>query len=62
MTIATQKNLTFDQFLAQYPEDGGFYELVNRELVEMRSTRNHDDIADFIADAFKGEIHRLNLN
>ncbi|MCT7979681.1 Uma2 family endonuclease [Laspinema sp. C3] len=62
MTIATQKNLTFDQFLAQYPEDGGFYELVNGELVEMRATRNHDDVADFIADGFKGEIHRMNLN
>ncbi|WP_368010436.1 hypothetical protein [Laspinema palackyanum] len=24
MTIATHKNLTFDQVLAQYPEDGGY--------------------------------------
>ena len=28
----------------------------------MRATRNHDDIADFIADSFKDEIKRLNLN
>ncbi|MBO0349653.1 Uma2 family endonuclease, partial [Phormidium pseudopriestleyi FRX01] len=62
MTIATRKNLTFDQFLAHYPEDGGFYELVNGELVEMRATRNHDDVADFIADGLKGEIQRLKLN
>jgi Uma2 family endonuclease len=62
MTIATQKNLTFDQFLAQYPEDGGCYELVNGEVLERRSPRNHDDVADFIADGFKEEIHRLKLN
>ena len=59
-TIAKQK-LTFDQFLEQCPEEG-FYELVNGEIVEVRSTRNHDDVADFIADSFKDEIRRLSLN
>jgi Uma2 family endonuclease len=61
MTIFTKPQLTFEQFLDQCPEEG-FYELVNGEIVEVRSTRNHDDVADFMADSFKDEIKRLNLN
>ncbi|MGB3508578.1 MAG: Uma2 family endonuclease [Microcoleaceae cyanobacterium] len=62
MTTITKAKLTFDQFIDNYPDDGKFYELVNGESVEMRATRNHDDVADFIADSFKDEIKRLNLN
>ncbi|BAY34999.1 hypothetical protein NIES2107_69100 (plasmid) [Nostoc carneum NIES-2107] len=61
MTTFTKQKLTFEQFLEQCPEEG-FYELVNGEIVEVRSTRNHDDVADFIADSFKDEIKRLNFN
>ncbi|UKO99727.1 Uma2 family endonuclease [Nostoc sp. UHCC 0870] len=61
MTTFTKPKLTFDQFLDQCPEEG-FYELVDGEIVEVRSTRNHDDVADFAADSFKDEIKRLNLN
>ncbi len=61
MTIFTKQKLTFEQFLEQCPEEG-LYELVDGEIVEVRSTRNHDDIADFIADSFNNEIRRLNLN
>jgi Uma2 family endonuclease len=61
MTTFTKQKLTFEQFLEQCPESG-FYELVNGEIVEVRSTRNHDDVADFMADSFKDEIKRLNLN
>ncbi len=61
MSTTTKQKLTFDQFLEQCPEDG-FYELVDGEIVEVRSTRNHDDVADFIADSFKDEIKRLSLN
>lgn len=61
MTTFTKPKLTFEQFLDQCPEEG-FYELVNGEIVEVRSTRNHDDVADFTADSFKDEIKRLNLN
>ncbi|NER02331.1 MAG: Uma2 family endonuclease [Okeania sp. SIO3C4] len=62
MDTITKQRLTFDQFIENYPDDGKFYELVNEEIVEMRATRNHDDVADFIADYFKEEIKRLNLN
>ncbi|NJR76961.1 MAG: Uma2 family endonuclease [Scytonema sp. CRU_2_7] len=61
MTTFTKQKLTFEQFLEQCSEEG-FYELVNGEIVELRATRNHDDVADFIADSFKDEIKRLNLN
>jgi len=60
IATVTQK-LTFDQFLVECPEDG-LYELVNGEIVEMNSTRNHDDVADFTWNSFKDEIKRLSLN
>ncbi len=61
MTISTQQKLTFDQFLDNYPESG-FYELVNGEIIEVRSTRNHDDVANYLLFAFNDEIRRLKLN
>lgn len=63
MTIATQrtKKLTFEQFLEQCPEDGR-YELVNGEIVRILATRQHEDVADFIAKQLDGEVDRLNLN
>jgi len=61
MTAITKPKLTFNQFLDQCPEEG-FYELVNEEIVEVRSTRTHDDVANFMLFAFNDEIRRLNLN
>lgn len=61
MTPTTQQKLTFEQFLEQCPEEG-FYELVNGEIVEVRSTKNHDDVANFLLFSLNDEIRRLNLN
>jgi len=61
MTPTTQQKITFAQFLEQCPEEG-FYELVNGEIVEVRSTRNHDDVANFLLFSLNDEIRRLNLN
>jgi Uma2 family endonuclease len=61
MKTYTKQKLTFDQFLEQCPEEG-LYELVDGEIIEVRATKNHDDVADFTADSFKDEIKRLNLN
>ncbi|MCF2146939.1 Uma2 family endonuclease [Desmonostoc muscorum LEGE 12446] len=61
MKTYTKQKLTFDDFLEQCPESG-LYELVDGEIVEVRATRNHNDVADFILFAFKDEIKRLNLN
>jgi Uma2 family endonuclease len=61
MTAMTKPKLTFNQFLEKCPEEG-FYELVNGEIVELLSTRNHDDVASFILFAFNDEIKRVNVN
>jgi Uma2 family endonuclease len=61
MIATITKKLSFDQFIVECPEDGR-YELVNGEIVQMNSTRNHDDVADFSADSFKDEVKRLSLN
>lgn len=61
MTLASQRNLPFTEFLDQYPENG-FYELVNGEIVRILATRQHEDIADFIADVFKVEVSRCQMN
>ncbi|MGK7872397.1 MAG: Uma2 family endonuclease [Xenococcaceae cyanobacterium] len=62
MTQATIKPLTFEEFLEQYPDGQGRYELVDGDIIEMRATGIHDDVADFIADSIKDEIKRLNLD
>jgi Uma2 family endonuclease len=59
-TTVTQK-LTFDQFLVECPEDG-LDELVNGEIVEIISTRNHSDVADCIFWSFYELIKSLSLN
>lgn len=61
MKTSTKQKLTFEQFLEQCPEEG-LYELVDGEIVEVRATRNHDDVADFIADSLNDQIRRINLN
>lgn len=61
MATGTQPELTFEQFLAQYPEDGR-YELIDGVAVIILATRQHEDIADFIADALKDEVKQRQLN
>lgn len=62
MTISTQpkQKLTFEQFLQHTGE--GRYELVDGEIVRILATRQHEDVADFIADTLKAEVERLALN
>jgi len=36
--------------------------LVNREIVKMATTRNHDDVAEFTDRQFYQELDRLKLN
>jgi Uma2 family endonuclease len=61
MKTYTKQKLTFDQFLEECPEEG-LYELVDGEIVEVRATRNNDDVADFMLFGLNDEIRRLNLN
>lgn len=57
----SKPKLTLEQFLQQYPDDGR-YELVDGEIMKILATRQHDDIADFIAEQLNKEVDRLNLN
>jgi Uma2 family endonuclease len=61
MTQVAAQPITFDQFLQQYPEDGGRYELLNGAIAEMRPIGQHEEVARFIADQITLEIYRLNL-
>ncbi len=61
MAVVTSNPLTFDEFLAQYPEDGR-YELIDGEIVRILATRQHEDVADFIEDVLKDEVKRAGLN
>lgn len=61
MSTTIKQKLTFAQFLELCPEEG-FYELVDGEIVEVRATRNHDDVANFLLFSLNDEIRRLNLN
>jgi Uma2 family endonuclease len=57
-----QQKLTLAQFVEQLPDREGRYELVNGEIMRILATRQHEDIADFIARQFDKEVERLNLN
>ena len=62
MTQAIAPPLSFLDFLETTPEDGNRYELVNGERVQLMATRAHDDVADFIYDAFRDQVERDQLN
>lgn len=62
MTQAIAPPLSFLDFLETTPEDGNRYELVNGERVQLMATRAHDDVADFIYDAFRDQVKRDRLN
>lgn len=63
MTQALTKPITFDEFIAWYPENTGqHYELHDGEIVEMpKPTGKHSKIAGFISGKLFIEIERLQL-
>ncbi|MEL6355110.1 MAG: Uma2 family endonuclease [Cyanobacteria bacterium J06627_28] len=62
MTQTTTRSLSFAEFLEACPNDGKRYELVNGQIVELMATRAHDDVADFIYDAFRDDVKQSNAN
>jgi Uma2 family endonuclease len=65
MSLTTDKakqQISFEQFIEELPDEEGRYELVNGEIMRILATRQHDNVAEFIADTFKVEVKRLNLN
>lgn len=63
MTQALSKIVTFNEFIAWYPENSGVrYELHNGEIVEMaQPTGKHERIKGFSAAELTLEFRRLNL-
>lgn len=43
-----QRPMSFDEFLAWYPDDGRRYELIEGGVVEMLPTGPHEDIGGFL--------------
>jgi Uma2 family endonuclease len=58
MVQATARSLSFAEFVDACPDNGRRYELINGQVVELMATRAHDDVADFIYDAFRDEVKR----
>ena len=61
MTQTLSNPLTFEAFLAWYPDDGGRYELIEGEIVAMRPVGQHELIASFIDAELTLEMRRLQL-
>ncbi len=61
MIQSKSKSWTFDEFLAQYPNDGKRYELIDGNIVEVRPRGQHEKIAGFITIELGTAIRRQNL-
>ncbi|MEO0768526.1 MAG: Uma2 family endonuclease [Cyanobacteria bacterium J06649_4] len=61
MVQATSTALTFDDFIALYPENGGRYELRYGEMVEMRPIGPHEEVIALIRRKLDLEIEKYNL-
>lgn len=62
MVQTPAKKLTFEEFLEQYPDGYGIFELVNGEIVQVESTRAHKNVARFLMFSFNDEIRRKQLD
>lgn len=61
MTIALSPRLTFGEFLETCPTDGR-YEFVEDAIVRILATRQHDNVADFLAKIIDREVDRRELD
>lgn len=61
MVQAASQPLTFEQFLARYPEDGGRYELRHGVILEMRPIGAHEEVISLVRRKLDFEIERLGL-
>lgn len=52
------QKLTFEDFLEQYPDGYGIYELVNGEIIKVELTRAHKNVVIFLMLGFNDEIRR----
>jgi Uma2 family endonuclease len=62
MVTTPVKKLTFAEFLEQYPDGDGIFELINGEIVRVEPTRAHKNVARYLVKSFDREIDRLGLD
>jgi Uma2 family endonuclease len=60
--VQTKTQLTFADFLQNYPDGSGIYELVNGEIVKVEATRAHKNVARYLVKSFDRESERLELD
>ncbi len=61
MTTTTKK-LSFAEFLEQYPDGYGIFELVDGEIVKVEPIRAHKNVSRYLIKCFDRESDRLELN
>lgn len=61
MTQATPKLFSFEEYLEQYPEDGGHYELIDGRIVEVHPIGDHEEVGGYLTLELGLEIRRLKL-
>lgn len=54
------KTLTFDEFIAWYPEDGR-YELIDGQITKMQPTGKHEEVTEFLSRQLVVEATRKKL-
>lgn len=62
MTTTVINELSFNDFLVQYPDGYGIYELVDGEIVKVEPTRAHKNVARYLIKCFDSESERRGLN
>ena len=60
MVQAISKLMTFDDFLAWYPEEGR-YELINGRVQEVKPTGAHEQVGGYLNRRLSVEMNRLEL-
>ncbi|MEA5534540.1 Uma2 family endonuclease [Crocosphaera sp. XPORK-15E] len=60
--ISTSIKLTFEEYLRQYPQGEGKFELIHGEFVKVEAIRAHKNVARFLVKAFDRESERLKLD
>lgn len=60
--VQTKTKLTFLEFLENYPDGSGIYELVNGEIVKVEAIRAHKNVARYLVKSFDKESDRLRLD
>ncbi|MGB5593400.1 MAG: Uma2 family endonuclease [Crocosphaera sp.] len=60
--ISTSIKLTFEDYLRQYPQGEGKFELIHGEFVKLEAIRAHKNVARFLVKAFDRETERLELD